>query len=46
VLTKVPLTAAFKEEDEPAMAAVLQHVRLVSTLAIEGHLVTVQEQLP
>jgi len=46
VLTEVPLTAAFKEEDEPATAAVLQHVRLISTLAIEGHSVTVQEQLP
>jgi hypothetical protein len=46
VLTEIPLSAAFKEEDEPAVATVLQYVRLVCTLATKGDRVTVQEQLP
>jgi hypothetical protein len=35
VLTKVLLLPAFEKEDEPAGAAVLKHIRVVGTLAVE-----------
>jgi hypothetical protein len=45
VLSEVQLVSPFKEEDEPATAPVLQHVRLIATLTIERYPIAIQEQL-